>query len=40
VRANTRREHRRLLVSFALTYFDREVRMRDLDRAAVGRFWE
>jgi hypothetical protein len=26
VRANTRREYRRLLVSFALTYFDREVR--------------
>ena len=26
VRANTRREYRRLLVNFALTYFDREVR--------------
>jgi len=24
VRANTRREYRRLLVNFALTYFDRE----------------
>lgn len=35
VRANTRREYRRLLVNFALTYFDREVRVRDLDRAAV-----
>ncbi len=38
VRANTRREYRRLLVSFALTYFDREVRVRDLDRAAVQQF--
>ena len=38
VRANTRREYRRLLVSFALTYFDREVRVRDLDRAAVQHF--
>ena len=28
VRANTRREYRRLLVNFALTYFDREVRVR------------
>ena len=37
VRANTRREYRRLLVTFALTYFDREVRMRDLDRAAAPR---
>ena len=27
VRENTRREYRRLLVSFALTYFDREVRV-------------
>jgi hypothetical protein len=35
VRANTRVECRRLLVNFALTYFDREVRVRDLDRAAV-----
>ena len=34
VRANTRREYRRLLVNFALSYFDREVRVRDLDRAA------
>ena len=38
VRANTRREYRRLLVNFALTYFDREVRVRDLDRAAVQHF--
>ena len=30
VRANTRREYRRLLVNFALTYFDREIRVRDL----------
>jgi len=35
VRVNTRREYRRLLVNFALTYFDREVRVRELDRAAV-----
>jgi hypothetical protein len=28
VRANTRREYRRLPVNFALTYFNREVRMR------------
>lgn len=35
VRANTRREYRRLLVNFALTYFEREVRVRDLDGAAV-----
>jgi integrase len=38
VRANTRREYRRLLVNFALTYFDREVRVRELDRAAVQHF--
>ncbi|HKR98843.1 MAG TPA: tyrosine-type recombinase/integrase, partial [Candidatus Dormibacteraeota bacterium] len=38
VRANTRREYRRLLVNFALTYFDREVRVRGLDRAAVQHF--
>jgi hypothetical protein len=38
VRANTRREYRRLLVDFALTYFDREVRVGDLDRAAVQHF--
>ena len=38
VRANTRGEYRRLLVNFALSYFDREVRVRDLDRAAVQRF--
>src|SRR5215208_2595918 len=38
VRDNTRREYRRLLVTFALTHFEREVRVRDLDRAAVQRF--
>jgi hypothetical protein len=38
VRENTRREYRRLLVSFALSYFDREVRVRDLDRARVQQF--
>ena len=38
VRANTRREYRRLLVNFALTYFDRDVRVRDLDGAAVQQF--
>lgn len=34
----TRHEYRRLLVNFALSYFDREVRVRDLDRAALQRF--
>ena len=38
VRANARREYRRLLVNFALTYFDREIRVRELDRAAVQHF--
>jgi hypothetical protein len=38
VRANTRREYRWLLVNFALTYLDREVLIRDLDRAAVQHF--
>ena len=38
VRSSTRREYRRLLVNFALTYFDREVRVRELDRVAVQRF--
>jgi site-specific recombinase XerD len=38
VRENTRREYRRLLVNFALTYFDREVRVREFDRAALQRF--
>jgi hypothetical protein len=33
VRANTRGEYRRLLVNFTLTDFDREVRVRELDRA-------
>jgi integrase len=38
IRISTRREYRRLLLNFALTYFDREVRVRELDRAAVQRF--
>jgi hypothetical protein len=38
VRANTRREYRRLLVNFALSYFDADVRVGDLDRAAVQHF--
>jgi hypothetical protein len=38
VRANTRREYRRLLVNFALTYFDREVLIRAVDRVAVQQF--
>jgi hypothetical protein len=38
VRISTRREYRRLLVNFALTYFDREVRVRDLDRTGVQHF--
>jgi len=38
VRENTRREYGRLLATFALRYFDRELRVRDLDRAAVQRF--
>jgi hypothetical protein len=38
VRENTRREYRRLLATFALRYFDRELRLRDLDRAAVQGF--
>jgi integrase len=38
VRENTRREYRRLLVNFALSYFDREVRICDLDRARVQQF--
>jgi hypothetical protein len=36
VRATTRGEYRRLLVNFALTYIDREVRVREL--AAVQHF--
>ena len=39
VRANTRREYRRLLVNFALTYFDREVRVRDLVRRTREPGW-
>jgi integrase len=38
VRANTRREYRRLLANFGLGYFDREVRVRDLDRPAIQQF--
>jgi integrase len=38
VRENTRREYRRLLVAFALSYFDREVRVGDLDRVRVQQF--
>lgn len=38
MRASTRREHRRLLLAFALTYFDGEVRVRDLDRVALQHF--
>jgi integrase len=38
VREHTRREYRRLLVTFALRYFDRELRVRDVDRAAVQHF--
>jgi hypothetical protein len=38
VRENTRREYRRLLATFALRYFDRELRLRDVDRAAVQGF--
>jgi site-specific recombinase XerD len=36
--ANTRREYRRLLVNFALSCFDREVRVGEMDRAAVQQF--
>jgi len=38
VREATRREYCRLLVNFALVYFDSELRVRDLDRVAVQRF--
>jgi integrase len=38
VRENTRREYRRLLVGFALNYFDREARVGDLDRQRVQQF--
>ncbi len=38
VRTNTRREYRRLLDNFALTYFDREIRVRELDRVALQHF--
>ena len=38
VRENTRREYRRLLVTFALAYFDREVRVADLNRVRVQQF--
>jgi integrase-like protein len=38
LRDNTRREYGRLLVTFALTYFDRELGVRDMDRVAVQHF--
>ena len=38
VRANTRREYRRPLLNFALTYFDREIRVHDLDRGEMQHF--
>jgi site-specific recombinase XerC len=38
VREATRREYRRLLVNFALVYFDRELLVRDHDRVAVQHF--
>jgi integrase len=38
VREHTRREYRRLLVTFALSYFDRELHVRDVDRVAVQHF--
>jgi Phage integrase SAM-like domain len=38
VRENTRRESRRLLATFALRYFDRDVRLRIIDRAGVQGF--
>jgi hypothetical protein len=40
LRENTCREYRRLLETFALSYFDRQVRVRELDRAAVQGFVE
>ncbi len=38
LRENTRQEYRRLLVTFALEYFDGEVRMGDLDRRRLQGF--
>ena len=38
MREATRREYRRLLVNFALTYFDREIRVGELDRTALQQF--
>ncbi len=38
LRANTRREYRRLLGTYALTSFGPDVRVRDLDRVAVQHF--
>jgi integrase len=38
VREHTPREYRRLLVTFARRYFDRELQVRDVDRAAVQHF--
>ena len=39
VRANARREYRRLLMSFALTYFDRDVRVRDSTAPPCSTSW-
>ena len=38
LRDGTRREYRRLLTTFALRYFDRELRLRDLDAAKLQQF--
>jgi len=38
VREHTRRQYRRLLARFALRYFDREVRVAEVDRVAVQQF--
>ena len=38
VREPTRREYRRLLITFALRYFQPEVRLRELDRLALQGF--
>ncbi|HEX5712968.1 MAG TPA: hypothetical protein VFX85_06620 [Solirubrobacterales bacterium] len=38
VSGQTRREYRRLLVTFALRYFSPKLRLRELDRAALAGF--
>jgi hypothetical protein len=38
LREATRREYGRLLTTFAFRYFDRDLRLRDLDTGAVQRF--